>query len=144
MFFLNVSAEPALVDINVTPDKRTVMLQREVEFLELLRGGLETLWDPGKWQMAHSLGGADVNRTCVLPRPTIESPLEKLFYDVYNQHNLLFCAFLWDVLARSCFLVHDGNNEGMSIRRSALGVSACLCVQSLVAQNLFCDKGHTA
>ena len=44
-----------MIDVNVTPDKRTVFLQQETALLDLLRTALEDLWDPTKWQGAQSL-----------------------------------------------------------------------------------------
>ena len=57
---INIRTDPELVDVNVTPDKRSVMIQQEADLLELLRSGLEDVWDPAKWQAAHSIS----QRTC--------------------------------------------------------------------------------
>ena len=55
MFLLDVVTERADFDINVTPDKRTVMLTREAALLTALQGALEDVWDASKWQFTQSL-----------------------------------------------------------------------------------------
>ena len=66
MFAINVTTERSRFDVNVTPDKRTVMLQQERALLALLQGGLEELWDPSKRQYSQSLdaiaGSGDAER----------------------------------------------------------------------------------
>lgn len=52
---INIQTESELVDVNVTPDKRSVMIQQEADLLELLRAGLEDVWDPAMIQAAHSI-----------------------------------------------------------------------------------------
>lgn len=58
MFMLNVTTERSDVDVNVTPDKRTVMLTREAALLAALRLVLEGVWDASKWQFSQSLATA--------------------------------------------------------------------------------------
>eukprot|EP00892_Ulva_mutabilis_P000642 jgi/Ulvmu1/10579/UM065_0033.1 len=55
---INIQAASELVDVNVTPDKRSIMIQQESELLELLRAGLEHVWDPSKWQSTPSMSQA--------------------------------------------------------------------------------------
>jgi len=52
---VNIQVAPEFVDVNVTPDKRSVMIQQESDLLELLRTGLEDVWDPAKWQAYKSI-----------------------------------------------------------------------------------------
>lgn len=67
MFAIDIATERGRFDVNVTPDKRTVMLQQEKELLALLQGALEELWDPSKRQYSQTLdasggGGAESQR----------------------------------------------------------------------------------
>ena len=55
VFAINVEVASSMIDVNVTPDKRTVFVQQEARLLDLLRSSLEDLWDPTKWQGAQSL-----------------------------------------------------------------------------------------
>lgn len=58
LFALNIEVSRIEVDVNVTPDKRTVMLIHENQLLALLRKALEAVWDPSKWQFSQSLGAS--------------------------------------------------------------------------------------
>lgn len=55
LFAINITVDSSMIDVNVTPDKRTVFVQQEAVLLDLLRNSLEDLWDPTKWQGAQSL-----------------------------------------------------------------------------------------
>lgn len=55
VFAINITVDSSMIDVNVTPDKRTVFVQQEAVLLDLLRNSLEDLWDPSKWQGAQSL-----------------------------------------------------------------------------------------
>ena len=55
MVLLNITTERSRFDLNVTPDKRTVMVQQEAQLLDVLRRALEDVWDPSKWQYTQSL-----------------------------------------------------------------------------------------
>jgi hypothetical protein len=58
MFALKIEVSRMQVDVNVTPDKRTVMLTHENQLLTLLREALEGVWDPSKFQFSQSLGAS--------------------------------------------------------------------------------------
>ena len=48
-FILNFILKPGGVDINVSPDKREVLLTDEVNVLEILKQGLQVLWEPARY-----------------------------------------------------------------------------------------------
>lgn len=52
---INIETESGLVDVNVTPDKRSVIIQQEADLLKLLRASLEDIWDPAMVQAVHSI-----------------------------------------------------------------------------------------
>jgi DNA mismatch repair ATPase MutL len=56
MFVINIITERSRFDVNVTPDKRTVMIQQMPDLLSALHAALSEVWDPSKWQFTESLG----------------------------------------------------------------------------------------
>jgi DNA mismatch repair ATPase MutL len=56
MFVIHIITDRSRFDINVTPDKRTVLIQQMPDLLSALRAALSGVWDPSKWQYSQSLG----------------------------------------------------------------------------------------
>jgi DNA mismatch repair ATPase MutL len=56
MFVINIITDRSRFDINVTPDKRTVLIQQMPDLLSAMRASLSEVWDPSKWQYSQSLG----------------------------------------------------------------------------------------
>jgi hypothetical protein len=56
MFVIHIITDRSRFDINVTPDKRTVLIQQMPDLLSALRAALSEVWDPSKWQYSQSLG----------------------------------------------------------------------------------------
>ena len=69
MCAITIGAPRAETDVNLTPDKRTVLLQREADFLAALRAALEAVWDPARWQYAQSLAAEGSGHRSSSERP---------------------------------------------------------------------------
>lgn len=101
LFAINVEVASSMIDVNVTPDKRTVFVQQEVRLLDLLRSSLEDLWDPTKWQGAQSLANTSAPSqqsqyvSCMTPGVVpalISVPLETGSQQYYAQPYIRYYA----------------------------------------------------
>ncbi|EFA79872.1 MutL DNA mismatch repair protein [Heterostelium album PN500] len=59
MIFLNVIADPTTYDVNVTPDKRKVFLQKELQLVNLVKDKLKSTWESA--QSSFDISSSNMN-----------------------------------------------------------------------------------
>jgi DNA mismatch repair protein PMS2 len=73
---LDLHLHPGQFDVNVTPDKRTVILSDEESTTEAVRAALKDLWEPSRFTMERAAGGK-LGSSLSQPRPLQTSNSEQ-------------------------------------------------------------------